>query len=143
MPRETGDILKPLVSLPTSVEGCWLWLGKINAKTGYGNKQFAGKTVLAHRWMYQVFNGWIPEGKIINHLCSNRRCVNPNHMEVTTTAGNCRHGRGTKLTVGQVVAIKDLLKAAKWGDRKQIAKRFGVSDALISDIKYGRAWADI
>jgi hypothetical protein len=143
MPRETGDILKPLVALPDSVGGCWLWLGKVNAKTGYGHKQYAGKTVLAHRWMYQLFKGWVPKDRVVNHLCSNRRCVNPSHMEITTTAGNCRHGKGTKLKPEQAAAIKGLLKVARWGERKQIAKRFGVSEGLISDIKYGRAWADV
>jgi hypothetical protein len=141
--RMTGDILRPLIKLPETQSECWEWTGKVSKATGYGCKQFGGKTVLAHRWMYQLFNGWIPEGKVINHLCSNRKCVNPTHLEVTTTAGNCRHGKGSKLTAEQVAVIKDLLKVAKWGERKKIAKLFGVSEGLISDIKYGRAWADI
>lgn len=102
-----------------------------------------GRTMLAHRWVFQLFNGWIPKDGVINHLCSNRRCVNPKHLEVTNTAGNCRHGRNTKLTIEQASEIKKLLPSMKWGDRKDIAQRFGVSEALISDIKYGRAWRDI
>jgi hypothetical protein len=141
--RNAGEILKPLIQLSDDASGCWLWLGKIGKRTGYGYKQIGGKTVLAHRWVYSIFGGWIPKGKVINHLCSNRRCVNPKHLEVTTTAGNCRHGRGTKLTLEQAVEIKRLIPGLKWGERKQIARRFGVSEGLISDIKYGRAWADI
>lgn len=143
MPRETGDILKPLVSLPESMHDCWIWNGKVNKRTGYGCKQFGGKTVLAHRWMYQLFNGWIPENKVVNHLCGNRRCVNPKHLEVTSQAGNCRHGKGTKLTREQAAEIKSLLKTARWGEKKLIAERFGVSVGLLTSIKYGRVWADI
>jgi len=141
--RELGDILKPMIKLPDSQDGCWLWLGKVNKATGYGHKQFDGRTVLAHRWVFQLFNGWIPEDKVVNHLCSNRQCVNPKHLELTTTAGNCRHGMGSKLTAHEALEIKRLLPSMKWGDRKKIAQRFGVSEALISDIKYGRAWRDI
>ena len=135
--------MKPLVDLPGSMHDCWLWRGKINKKTGYGHKQFGGKTVLAHRWMYQLFTGWIPDDRVINHLCGNRCCVNPKHMEMTSQTDNCRHGKGSKLTREQAVAIKDLLKTAKWGERKKIAQQFGVSEGLVSDIKYGRAWADV
>lgn len=143
MGQELGNVLKPLIRIGKDPCDCWTWLGHINAITGYGSKTFNNKTVLAHRWVFQIFNGWIPKENVINHLCSNRLCVNPLHLEVTTQAGNCRHGRGSKLTAEQATEIKSLLRTMKWGDRKAIAERFGVSAGLISDIKYGRAWADI
>lgn len=141
--RNTGDILKPLIRLGENQDECWEWLGKISKKTGYGQKQFDGKTVLAHRWVFQFFNGWLPSEAVLNHLCSNRRCVNPKHLEITTSAGNCRHGRGTKLTLSQAKEIKSLVRSLKWGGRKHLASKYGVSVELISDIKYGRAWSEI
>lgn len=90
-----------------------------------------------------MFNGWLPEGMVLDHKCKNPACVNPKHLEPVSQSENCRRGNATKLTVEQVRQIKDQLPSLKWGDRKQLAKKYGVSEALISDIKYGRAWADI
>jgi hypothetical protein len=95
MPKH-GQVLRALVRLGDSPGDCWQWLGRVNPN-GYGKKQFQGKTMLAHRWVYQQLFGPIPEGLVINHLCSNRGCVNPHHLELTDTAGNCRHGAGTIL----------------------------------------------
>lgn len=135
--------MKPLIELPDHIDGCWRWTGSINPKTGYGKKQFDGHSILAHRWVYSVFNGHIPDGLHIDHLCRNRWCVNPSHLEAVTQAENCRRGVGTKLTREDVKAIKLALPSVKWGGRKELAAKYGVSDGLISNIKYGRAWADV
>ena len=140
MSMENGFVSKQLVDLGESPGDCWTWLGSVNKKTGYGKKQWHGRTVLAHRWVWQLFMGPIPEGQVINHKCSNKRCVNPHHLEVITQAENCRHGDGAKLTAEQAQEIRDAKQDRKWGDGKRLALRFGVSSALIHDIWNGRAW---
>ncbi len=90
-----------------------------------------------------MFHGHIPDNMVIDHICGNRICVNPLHMEVVSQAENCRRGSGTKLTLAQAKEIKKEIPNLKWGGRPALAERFGVSPALISDIKYGRAWRDI
>ena len=72
-------------------EACWLWSGRINA-AGYGNVGYKGKYHLAHRVVYEIFRGKIPDGLCLDHLCRNRRCVNPAHLEPVTHRVNILRG---------------------------------------------------
>lgn len=77
--------------------GCWEWTGATNKK-GYGELKFQfseGIVYLkAHRVFYELFVGEIPEGLEIDHLCRNRKCVNPKHLEPVTTQENIMRGNG-------------------------------------------------
>ena len=72
--------------------GCWLWVGCKN-KNGYGLfKNDNNKTITAHRTSYEHWNGVIPKGLVMDHLCRVRHCVNPDHLEAVTQRENCRRG---------------------------------------------------
>ena len=141
--KEPRLSMKPLVAIPEDTKGCWEWQGKINKITGYGCKTFGGRTLLAHRWVWQMLQGPIPESLVINHLCSNKKCVNPHHLEVTDQAGNCRHGLGAKLSEKEVIEIKNARIGKTFGRATRLADKFNVSAALIHDIWNGRAWKDV
>lgn len=60
--------------------GCWQWQKPL-ADPGYGRLTHNYKTVYAHRLAWETFRGPIPEGCEIDHLCRNRGCCNPDHLE--------------------------------------------------------------
>ncbi len=72
---------------------CWEWTGTLN-ESGYGIINIDGRMYRAHRLMWVWRRGPIPEGLVIDHLCRNRSCVNPAHMEVVTHRVNILRGNG-------------------------------------------------
>lgn len=69
---------------------CLLWTG--TAPHGYGSFWYDGKKVRAHRFSYEHFIGEIAPGLVLDHLCRNTLCVNPDHLEPVTHAENLRRG---------------------------------------------------
>ena len=76
-------------------ETCWLWTGFIT-RQGYG--QFGhgvrGVTMRAHKLAWEWENGPVPDGLVLDHLCRNRACVRPEHMEPVTPRENALRGIG-------------------------------------------------
>lgn len=72
---------------------CWEWAGG-HFSEGYGAVVIDGKTRLTHRVAYEKVVGQIPDGLGIDHLCRNRGCCNPSHLEAVTTRVNVLRGVG-------------------------------------------------
>lgn len=74
---------------------CWNWRGHIQPD-GYGS---FGRTPV-HRISYEIANGEIPPGILIDHICHNRACVNPAHLRPVTKKQNAEHRKGANLNSG-------------------------------------------
>lgn len=117
---------------------CYVWqLAKL--ANGYGMCWDAtlGKMVSAHRFYYEREYGPIPVNLQCDHLCRNRDCVRPDHIEPVTQVENIRRGRATKLTPEAVYEIRCSPET-----QTVLARRYGVGQGHISRIKNNHTWRD-
>jgi hypothetical protein len=74
-------------------EFCWRWVYALDVQ-GYGALKVSNKSKKAHRVVYELLRGPIPENMTLDHLCKNRWCVNPDHMDIVTSGENALRGNG-------------------------------------------------
>ena len=77
-----NDLLRFCSRVVIVPNGCWEWLGQ--TVNGYSRIYYQGRYVRAARFSYAIFNGPIPAGLTMDHLCRNVGCVNPEHLEAVT-----------------------------------------------------------
>jgi hypothetical protein len=73
--------------------GCWVWTGLLTGR-GYAATRVGNCTKAAHRIYFEERNGRIPKGMVLDHICRNIRCVNPDHLEIVTVKENTMRGIG-------------------------------------------------
>lgn len=113
---------------------CWIW--KLSRdRDGYGVEWDGRSMRRAHRVAFERDRGTIPAGLTLDHLCRERSCVRPDHLEPVSQAENCRRGSRAKLTIEQV----DEIRRAR-GSQRVIARRYGISVSQVSRIKRGKSW---
>lgn len=117
--------------------GCWEWqLARFT--NGYGRILHDQG---AHRLYYERYKGQIPDGLHIDHLCRNRGCVNPDHMEAVEPGENARRAHA-KLTADDVRSIRVRLDSG-WVTQDEIAREYGLKRQTISDVWVRRNWAHV
>jgi len=92
--------------IPEPMSGCWLWLGPLVSQRSfrqYGRVcWYSGpdqpRQRLAHVKSYELYVGKIPEGKVLDHICRNTFCVNPEHLEPVTQWVNMQRSKAAAKT---------------------------------------------
>jgi hypothetical protein len=129
--------------------GCWEWQGATSSR-GYGQIRINGKTLMAHRVSFEVFNGNLGRKRAC-HRCDNPPCINPKHLFAGSQLDNIhdaiskgrldnrgeRHGMA-KLTEAEVVEIRRLVASGM--KQKDVAPLFDVRPSYISRIVNNQIW---
>jgi hypothetical protein len=102
------------------VGDCWLWQSPLD-KDGYGSFYFRRRSRRAHRVAWFLHRGPIPSGLVVNHVCKNRHCVNPQHLELLTAREN---------------ALQDSLSPASLNVRKTHCKQGHEFDRVYGGQRY-------
>jgi len=109
-------------------------------KNGYGMawNPRTKKTDVAHRVAYEREVGPIPPGHSIDHLCSNKACIETTHLEAVPHHVNCWRGPGTKMTVQQVLEIRSSTEPSR-----KLAPHYGVHDSTIRQARRGHHFRNL
>lgn len=101
MSRIVPPIERLLRRVDKRADGCWQFTGALR-KDGYSQVQLTGrrsKKALGHRLAYVSLVGPVPDGLELDHLCRNRACVNPAHLEPVTRSVNILRGTAPARTI--------------------------------------------
>jgi len=120
--------------------GCWNFQGSIS-RTGYGMAKKKGiKATTAHRIAYIEKYGELDDNIQLDHLCRNRKCCNPDHLEPVTREVNVQRGNSTKLKTEEVLEIRKIGSSI---NQRKVAKIYNVSQTLIWRILHKLVWKNI
>lgn len=97
-------------------KSCWWWEGPTN-ENGYGVLTHDYQDTYAHRWIWDHLVGTIPEGMTIDHLCTNKRCVNPEHLEVVSRSVNNLRRHGNRVFCKRGHSMSDAYQRPDGGGR--------------------------
>ena len=141
------NTLKRFTAKVEITDSCHIWTAS-KTRTGYGYFRADGRTDLAHRVAYKLYNGEIPRGMYVIHACDNPSCVNPEHLAIGTQSDNIldcvmknRHPK-QKLTESDVTAMREKYESTKT-TMTALAKEYGVDKSTVRLAIRGLNWSHL
>lgn len=102
--RPLEDRIAEKIDFTSSTDGCWLWQNP--RPHGYGQIRVGKRQRIAHRVIYELYVGPVDDGLELDHLCRNRSCVNPDHLEPVTHSENVRRGEVPQLQLRKTHCLR-------------------------------------
>lgn len=129
------NVADRLIDQSRDAKGCRVWTGS-RLRAGYGRLTIDGRTHLAHRVSYETFVAPIPAGLTIDHLCLNKACILPAHLEVVTVQENIRRANVLPCR-GRLMAVAKNHPEIERSDAER--ERIAETKALLSNRSISRA----
>lgn len=139
------QIIQRKTSFADDNDSCWVWTG--TQSHGYGVVKWYGRSIRAHRAVYEYSNGPIPGHLHVCHRCDNPLCVRPGHLFLGTDADNHRDkaskGRAAKkLAPEAVIAIRERYQPGVVS-MAQLGAEFGVTANVVCAIVNRKIWIHV
>jgi hypothetical protein len=133
--------------------GCWVFQGSLN-QNGYGRVRIKSKDYIAHRLIAHIaIRPLTSELQVVAHKCDNPSCINPEHLFITTSAGNTldrhlkgRTAHGSKHPSSKINddIVKQIIHLYSTGvSQNKISKMFNISQSLVSNIIHKKTWKHV
>lgn len=121
-PKKRPPIERFMEKVVATYDGCWEWTAYVG-NSGYGRFYVDDRGALAHRWSYEFHVGPIPDGLVLDHLCRNRKCVNPEHLEPVTLSENVLRGTSPEVNRERFRAITHCPQGHPYSDDNTYVNR--------------------
>lgn len=89
------ELIRLMLGSTRERRNCWVWQGSVTTK-GYAQTK-TKPAEHAHRFMFRLLRGEIPEWAVLHHICGNKRCLNPTHLEIKHPTEHSKHHNATKV----------------------------------------------